>query len=475
MTERSNTHPQRVLVIGLAETGIAVARVLRAEGRDVVVIEDAPSGTSRYSERVDALREVGAQLVEAPTDAHIAELVAGVDLVVPSPLVRPEHPAIVAAGALGVAVRSEIDVAAERTRMPIVAVTGTNGKTTVTTMIAAMLDASGVPTITAGNIGRPLIDAVGDGSGRDGSGRDESGHDESGVIVAEVSSFQLAFAHHAFRPRVAVLLAITPDHLDWHGSFHAYVEAKARITTLQTETDLLVYDADDERAVAIATGAPARRIGVSARADATGCFRVVGDELVFPDGRPLAPVTAMARALAHDRTNALAAAAAALDVGASVPAVVATLRAYATMPHRVALVGEARGVRWYDDSKATNPDATRRAISSFDSVVLLAGGRNKGLDLSVLATEAAHLRGVVAFGESAPEIAAAFAGSGTEVEQVAGMHEAVRAAHRMARAGDVVLLSPACASFDAYSGYAARGDDFAHEVHVQVMEEASSR
>jgi UDP-N-acetylmuramoylalanine--D-glutamate ligase len=183
----------------------------------------------------------------------------------------------------------------------------------------------------------------------------------------------------------------------------------------------------------------------------------------------------MARALAHDRTNTLAAAAAALDVGADIDGVTATLRAYATMPHRVALVGETGGVRWYDDSKATNPDATRRAISSFESVVLLAGGRNKGLDLSVLAAESARVRGVVAFGESGPEIAAAFAGTGTPVEQVSGMHDAVQAADRMARAGDVVLLSPACASFDAYSGYGARGDDFAHEVRVQVMEEAKSR
>ena len=171
----------------------------------------------------------------------------------------------------------------------------------------------------------------------------------------------------------------------------------------------------------------ARRVGVSARADAEGCYRVVDDELVLPDGRPLAAFADMARALPHDRTNALAAAAAALEVGATVDGVVAALRSYATMPHRVALVGEANGVEWYDDSKATNPDATRRAVSSFDSVVLLAGGRNKGLDLSVLADEESHLRGVVAFGEAGPEIAAAFARSSTPVERAADMHDAVGA------------------------------------------------
>jgi UDP-N-acetylmuramoylalanine--D-glutamate ligase len=456
----SGTERRRALVVGLAETGVAVARALRAEDWDVVIVEDAPSSAQQYAERVDAVRALGAELLETPTEARIRELAAGVELVVPSPLVRPGHPAIAAAVARGIVVRSEIDLAAERARVPIVAVTGTNGKTTVTTMVDAMLGASGVATIAAGNIGRPLIDAVAD---------------DAEVIVAEVSSFQLAFAQHAFRPRVAILLAITPDHLDWHGSFDAYAEAKARIVSSQREDDLLVFDADDERAAAIAAAAPARRVGVSGHAGAVGCFRVVGDDLVFPDGRLLAPVAVMLRALAHDQTNALAAAAAALDVGASVEGIVAALRTYATMPHRVALVGEANGVRWYDDSKATNPDATRRAVSSFDSVVLLAGGRNKGLDLSVLATAASHLRGVVAFGEAGPEIAAAFARTGTHVEPVADMHEAVGAALRLAQPGDVVLLSPACASFDAYAGYAARGDDFAREVRVQVMEEATSR
>jgi UDP-N-acetylmuramoylalanine--D-glutamate ligase len=451
---------RRVLVVGLAETALAVTRVLTAEGRDVIIVEDTPSSAAVYAGRVDAVRALGAELVEAPDDARVRELVAGVDLVVPSPLVRLQHVAITEAQARGVAVQSEIDLAAERARVPIVAVTGTNGKTTVTTMVAAMLEASGVRALAAGNIGRPLIDAVAD---------------DADVIVAEVSSFQLAVAPRAFRPRVAILLAITPDHLDWHGTFAEYVQAKARVFARQAGDDLLVFDADDPNAAAVAAGAPARRVGFSARAESDGCYRVVDGLLVFPDGRPLAPVAVMARALAHDRTNALAAAAAALELGATVDGVVAALRSYVTMPHRVALVGEAGGVEWYDDSKATNPDATRRAVASFDSVVLLAGGRNKGLDLSVLASEASHLRGVVAFGEAAPEVESAFAGTGTPVERAADMREAVRAARGLAKKGDVVLLSPACASFDAYSGYGARGDDFAGEVRRQVLKEATAR
>jgi len=449
----------RCVVVGLAETGLAVTRALRAGGDEVVVIEDAPAATDQYAARAAAVRDAGAELIEAPEGARTRALVAGADLVVPSPLVRPGHPAIVAARDVGVAVRSEIDVAGARAPVPMVAVTGTNGKTTVTTMTVAMLEASGVHAIAAGNIGRPLIDAVGD---------------RASVIVAEVSSFQLAFTP-TFRPSVAVVLAVTPDHLDWHGSFEHYVAAKARIVEHQRAGDLVIFDADDPCATSIAAQGSARRVGVSRRADAHDCFRVEGTKLVYPDGRELAPLDIMPRTLLHDRTNALAASAAALEVGATLAGVRSALATYTTMPHRVALVGEAYGVRWYDDSKATNPDATLSAVGSFDSVVLLAGGRNKDLDLSVLTSVAARLRGVVAFGEAGAEVAAAFAGTTTPVVRVASMREAVRAARGLARPGDAVVLSPACASFDAYPGYAARGDDFAAEVRAQTTQEQTPR
>ena len=444
----------RALVIGLAETGIAVTRVLRAEGWSVVVVEDAPAASPVYAARAEAARAVGADVVESPDASRSAELAAGADVVVPSPLVRATHPAVAAARAERVPVRSEIDLAAERARVPIVGVTGTNGKTTVTSLTAAMLIASGVRAETAGNIGRPLIDAVADATD---------------VLVAEVSSFQLAFST-TLRPQVAVVLAITPDHLDWHDSFEQYAAAKARIFAQQSGEDLVVFDADDPTARRVCAAAPARRIGVSLRADARDCYRVVDDALVYPDGRVLAPLSSMRRSLLHDRTNALAAAAAAFEVGATSEGARAALATYATMPHRVALVGEASGVRWYDDSKATNPDATLRAAMSFDSVVLLAGGRNKGLDLAVLRTAAPRLRGVVAFGESQREVVAAFDGTSIPVVEVEDMHGAVRAADTIARAGDVVLLSPACASFDAYPGYGARGDDFAAEVRTLTEE-----
>ena len=390
--------------------------------------------------------------------AAITAAVAGSDVVVPSPLVRVDHPALDAARRAGIEVHSEIDLAGERATAPIVAVTGTNGKTTVTTLTAAMLDASGRRAVAAGNVGRPLIDAVGD---------------DADVLVAEVSSFQLACST-SFHPHVAVVLAITPDHLDWHGSYERYVSDKARITAHQTGSDLLVFDADDADASAIARSSAARVEGFSRDAAAGQRARVVSGELVAPDGSVLARVADMRRALVHDRTNALAAALAARAVGATPDGIRGALSSYATLPHRVALVGKAGGVSWYDDSKATNPDATLRALESFDSVVLLAGGRNKGLDLGVLARAGDRLRGVVAFGEAAPEVERAFRDR-VPVVRGASMRDAVRAAAQLAQPGDAVLLSPACASFDAYANYAARGDDFVAEVRELLVEGAPHR
>jgi UDP-N-acetylmuramoylalanine--D-glutamate ligase len=448
----------RAVVIGLAETGIAVTRRLRAEEWDVTVLDDAPGASTTYTDRVDEARTLGARVVEAPSADSIRDAVDAADLVVPSPLVRLDHPALAAARAAEVPIRSEIDLAGQRTDAPIIAVTGTNGKTTVTTLTAEILNASGRRAIAAGNVGRPLIDAV---------------DDSVDVFVAEVSSFQLACSE-TFHPRVAVVLAIAPDHLDWHGTYGDYVAAKARVTRLQTERDLLVFDADDDDASMIAGSSKARVVGFSRRTDAVGCAREVGGALVTADGTSLAAVAGMRRALVHDRTNALAAALAALEVGATSAGIRDALASYTTLPHRVALVGEAGGVSWYDDSKATNPDATLRAIESFDSVVLLAGGRNKGLDLGVLASAAPRLRGVVAFGEAAPEVVAAFQGVAVVVTAVS-MHDAVQSAARLAQPGDAVLLSPACASFDAYANYGERGDDFAAEVRGLPVQGVAGR
>jgi UDP-N-acetylmuramoylalanine--D-glutamate ligase len=453
------TQTSRVLILGLAKTGQETTAVLRRENVAVTVVEEQPSGPD-YERRAAVARASGATVLDGVPRRGWDTVVADFELVIPSPGVRPDHPALVAARTHDVPIRSEIELAAARIDAPIVAVTGTNGKTTVTSLITAMLLASGRRAVAAGNIGTPLIHYAGAGP--------DTGVD---VVVAEVSSFQLEFIER-FRPDVAVLLAVADDHLDWHGSFRAYVEAKARIFSTQRSDDVLVYDADDSVASTLAARAVSRRVAVSLQPGCQPAARVVDGQLLDPSGASLVAVASLARALPHDLSNSLAAACAALEAGATRKGVASALSSFRTLPHRVALVGEARGVKYYDDSKATNPHAALHAISGFDSVVLLAGGRNKDLDLGVLATVSDRIRAVVAFGEAAPDVEKVFAGT-RPVVRADSMNAVVRAGAAFAQPGDAVLLSPACASWDWYpGGYEARGDDFAAEVARLVGDSA---
>jgi UDP-N-acetylmuramoylalanine--D-glutamate ligase len=446
----------RTLVVGLGVTGEAVARRLVASG-PVVVVEDRPEGPG-VAERTARLEMLGVEVVPAPDPAALARLVEAADLVVPSPGVPEAHPVYRLAEAAGVALRSEIEVAADAARAlgrTLVAVTGTNGKTTVTTLVADMLTAGGIPAVAAGNIGRPLLDAV---------------HDKgAAVIVAEVSSFQLRYTER-FRPRVAVLLNVAEDHLDWHPDFAAYLAAKAKVFANQAGDDLLVHNLDDEAVAKVAGATPARAVGFTLRPGTPGpAYRLVGDVLIGPDGRVFLAVADLPRAGPHDIANALAAAAAAFDLGVDDAAVAGVLRSFAGLPHRVTPVGQSGGVTFVDDSKATNPHAALAALAGFGSVVLVAGGRNKGLDLGVLRREADRIRAVVAIGEAAAEVAACFDGV-RPVHRAGSMAEAVRLGAELARPGDTVLLSPACASFDWYPNYGARGDDFAAAVERLIGE-----
>ena len=443
-----------VLVLGLGVTGDAVVRHRTGAGDHVVVVEDVPAGNDVYRDRVATAAAAGAEVVEQPTPGRLVELVQEADIVVPSPGVPLGHPALTAAREAGVQVRAEVDLAAELAAARgkiLVAVTGTNGKTTVTTLITSMLDSSGGAALGAGNIGLPLLDAA---------------VSDVRALVAEVSSFQLACTTDVFRPRVAVLLNVAPDHLDWHGSFDAYAAAKARVFANQRDRDRLVFNGDDEIAARLAESAPARRVGftLGSRPD---MFRIEDGMLVDSNGEPFADATQMPFTAPHDRANALAAAAASFAAGATRDDVERALRAYPRLHHRVARIGNTGGVQYYDDSKATNPHATLSAVGAFDDidgkVVLIAGGRNKGLDLSVLRELAPRLRGVVAIGEAASEVESVFEDA-APVTPAESMGAAVAAAARSAQPGDVVLLSPACASFDWYPSYSARGNDFAREV-----------
>jgi UDP-N-acetylmuramoylalanine--D-glutamate ligase len=335
-------------------------------------------------------------------------------------------------------------------------VSGTNGKTTVTTLVDAIVREAGLRSVAAGNIGRPLLDAAGD---------------DVDVVVAEVSSFQLAFTTDAFAPDVAVLLNVAEDHLDWHGSAAAYTRAKAELFRHQSEQAVLVVNRDDAVAAELASTASARVVRFGVGLPGVGEYGVVGDDLVGPAG-VLAAVPPSGAP--HDAANALAAAAAASEVGADLDAIGRALGGFPGLAHRVQLVGEHDGVRYYDDSKATNPHATAAALAGFEHVVLIAGGRNKSLDLGGLRAGAGHLRAVVAIGEAAGEVEAAFRDA-VPVVRAGSRRVAVRTAAAQAHGGDAVLLSPACASFDWYESYAARGDDFAREVAAMTDETATCR
>ncbi|MDP9072386.1 MAG: UDP-N-acetylmuramoyl-L-alanine--D-glutamate ligase [Actinomycetota bacterium] len=427
--------PGTAVVVGLGVTGRAVTRLLGEEGWRVVVIEDNPD-----ADVVDTVHGLGATL------GTLAD-VASADLLVPSPGVGPGHPVHAAAAEAGVRVVSEIELAsraAAATGKVLVAVTGTNGKTTVTTLVASMLVGSGRPAVAAGNIGLPLVEAVAG---------------DVDVVVAEVSSFQLQYVD-SFRPAVAVWLNLAEDHLDWHPSMEHYARAKSRIWANQGSDDVAVANAEDQAVAQAAVSAPGRVVtfGID-----RGDYRVVGGTLCTPEGQAIVETAELARALPHDVANALAATAAARAAGAELSACRRALAAFRGLPHRLELVGEAGGVRYYDDSKATTPSSVLAALRGFESVVLIAGGRNKGLDLDVLAGEADRLRAVVAIGEAAPEVEAALGGF-VEVKTATSMAAAVDAAREAARPGDVVILSPGCASFDWYSSYAERGDDFTRAV-----------
>jgi UDP-N-acetylmuramoylalanine--D-glutamate ligase len=443
---------RRVLVYGLAQAGEAAARALVARGFKVVVADDRPTAPAR-----EVAEQLRVDYVEEPDDDLVAELVEDSTLVVPSPGVPETHDVIRRAQAEGIPIRSEIDLAYEWEQQrpggprPMLAITGTDGKTTTTLLAVAMLRAGGVKAIDAGNTDTPLVTAIDDGS--------------LDAFVVECTSFRLAWTSQ-FRAEAAAWLNLAPDHQDWHTSLESYREAKSRMWQLQRADDVAIGFADDPIVMEELAAAPGRhRTFALAGAD----YRVEGGgparRLVGPAG-DIADVAVMRRALPHDLTNALAASALVLETGLAAPGAIAdALAEFEGAPHRIQLAGEIDGVRFYNDSKATTPHAARTAIRAFDHVVLIAGGKNKGLDLSPMASEPDRMRGVIAIGAAAGDVVNAFYGV-TPVVRAESMEEAVGAARALAQPGDTVLLSPGCASFDMYSGYPARGEDFMAQVRA---------
>lgn len=432
------------LVIGFGVVGRAVSRALLARGHRPVVVEDRPSpGTAGQA------AELGVSLVQAPDADRLAELVAAASVLLPSPGVPDHHPVFALAAEAGLAMGSEFDLAHRWDDRPLVAITGTNGKTTVTMMVTDALERSGTVAAAVGNTEVPLVAAIDDPSIE--------------TFVVEASSFRLGHSAR-FAPRVATWLNFAPDHLDAHASLDHYERAKASVWSHLPPDGVAIANSDDP--VVGRHLPPDRTVIRFSLTDPSAQWHLADGELVGPDG-PLMGVDALARSQPHDIINALAVAATALAAGATPEGVVGALAAFRGLPHRLELVGERDGIRWFNDSKATVPQATAAAVGGFASVVLIAGGRNKGLALDELAELAPPVRQVVVIGEAAAEVASVFEGR-VPVAEAGSMEEAVRTARSVAEEGDAVLLSPGCTSFDWYPSYVDRGVDFTRLVAQEL-------
>lgn len=451
----------KAAVIGLGVTGTAIARVLAEQDIEVIASDAADSASQREAAR--ELEDVG---VKVMLGGHDLGVIAWADVIAPAKAVPPSNEVLKAARSKGVPIWGDFEIAYRLGAEDLLAVTGTNGKTTTTELLYHVMQHSGFRAIAAGNLPTPLVAALGEDP-------------EEVTFVCEASSQGLTFIDK-FRPRAAVILNIADDHYDYHADHKDYVAVKARITENQTEDDLLVFNAADPACREIAKGTRASLgafapMPISSIDDLTeGLGRAItwraglerGElRILYGDRLVLARSTSDIRLKGpHNIENVLGAATAALFRGAAEQDVARSLGTFEGLPHRMTVVREIDGVTYVDDSKATNPHATLRALDGLDKAVLIAGGQAKGLDLGILEPSASRLEGLVVMGEAADELETIFSGSGVRIVRAADVEEAARLASRMASTGSTVLLSPACASYDQYQGYAERGERFSEEV-----------
>jgi UDP-N-acetylmuramoylalanine--D-glutamate ligase len=440
---------KRVLVVGLARTGVATALFCTARGARVTATDTR--SVKELGDGVATLKKAGVAL---ELGGHRQELVLDADLVIPSPGVPADAPLLQFAGRKGVTVWSEIELAARFLKGRLIGITGSNGKTTTTSLIEHILSNAKFATILAGNIGTPLISCVEMTS-------------EKTITVAELSSFQLELIEK-FRPNISVFLNLTPDHLDRHHTVESYGAAKARIFQNQTEADSAVLNADDPGTTPYAPTKPQVYWFSRKQRVAQGAF-VKGNEILFRrEGveEAILKLADIPLAGAHNVENVLAAVVAARLAGAEPAALAKGVRSFAGVEHRLEFVAEIGGVRYYNDSKATNVDATLKALEAFPGrILIILGGKDKGSDYTVLQT-ALREKAILALliGAAAGKIEKQIAGS-VAIEQTGTIERAVETAAHAAGAGDIVLLAPACASFDQFQNYEHRGRVFKELVH----------
>lgn len=447
---------KNVVIVGGGKSGLAAAR-LAAKAGARVTINDRKSEADAGALVADA-RAIG---VEVALGGHPEALFAAADVIVLSPGV-PALAVVDAAEARGAKVIPEVELAGHFLRGTLVGITGSNGKSTVTTLVGEMCAARGRPSFTGGNLGDALALAVGT----------PAAEDPSGIVVAELSSFQLERLE-SMRCHVAACLNVTEDHLDRHGSFAAYAAAKGRIFLTQTKDDHAIVPAGDELCLSLARAGAA---SVHTFGGADGEVRVEGGSIVDTVSGLRFPVSELRIRGLHNQQNACAAALAARLAGVPRAAIEEVLARFAGLPHRMVHVRDLGGVAYYDDSKATNVGATVAALDGLADlegrVVLIAGGVDKGGSYAPVRERMERIgRALVLIGEAAPLISAAFEGSPVERIAATTIDDAVAKARGVARPGDAVLLAPACASFDMFRSYAHRGDEFQRA--VRALPEAS--
>ena len=447
---RADLRGRRVVVLGLARSGVSAGRALADAGARVTIYDRRPA--AELAEAVAALGDRPLRLALAADPAEVRALLAAAELIVTSPSISPDYPttdawlrdALAAARTAGVELVSEVELFLRLTRARILAVTGTKGKTTTVALLGAIFEAGGVSHAVGGNIGQPLIERA-----------NELGPDDWAVL--ELSELQLPTISRG--ADMAVYTNIGADHLDRHGSVEAYRAVKARLAELSAERGTIVLNRDDPGCAALGASLPGEVAWYGLAGAGLGATVIDGTVVVGETA--LLPVDEVPLPGRHMLSNVLAASLAAATVGVDHGRIAHGIRGFAGVPHRLEIVAEHDGRRWVNDSQATIPMAALAGLDAFDApVVLIAGGRGKGLDYADFADRAAvRCRAAVLIGETADDIERLLAGR-LPVDRASSMDEAVRLAAERARPGDVVLLSPAAASFDMFADYAARGEAF---------------
>ena len=454
---------KKILIVGAGVTGKALCKAL--DGYNLFITDDNEHKLEELS-----AKNTSSEVSVIKSAPDWTKDILNYDLVVPSPGVPKNHPIIQSAVSSSIKVVSEIEIAYLMANKPIIAITGTNGKTTVTTLVNEVLNRSNIKSVACGNIGTSLVEAV-------------TTSTEVDFFVAEVSSFQLSFIK-TFRPKVAAWINLTEDHLDWHSDLNEYATTKAKIWSNQTFDDIAVANTDDpvvrDHFTKLTSTNGSNDVGNST-GPRTVTFGLKGGNLYIADGKivvydllekhetkNLISVSDLNRSSTIDLLNYLAVLSICLPIGADLNAALGAIKEFKGLEHRLELVLNQNGVKWINDSKATTPSAVVGALESMEDVILILGGKDKGLDFTPILSKLSHINSFILIGELTDKIESLFSSYSKPIIKAESMKQAVKEAKEIASFGSTVLLSPGGASYDMYDSYRARGEDFKKEVFDQL-------